>query len=876
MHNTKTNYMKKSFVMILAAVLVFAACQAEKITETAVDDGEALVSISLYSPDATIAARSLASGANSAKGGFSNVSLTDYSIRYQLAVYRVEDDALTQLGDPQVVSLSETGAASFTLGLTPGYTYKFVAFADFVTAGSTSDLHYNTTDLTNITILDSSDAQLNDESRDAYFVSYEQAVESSLSLNLALTRPFAKLRLVTTDYDDSTVTAPDAVSISYYGCTRFSSLNAVTGEVTGETLADSGNTTYTGTLASDKEYSDGLDAEDAYRTLLVDYLLADSDEQSVLHFTFASSVNSVEIYSVDVSTNVPIQRNYLTTVSGELLSGGNVILDVSVEISDDFSGESDESTGGEDEEDDTVEVPTTISSADDLVLFLSYVDSTYTGTYTLGDDIDMSGVTLEAGVTNFCGTFEGSNHLIKNLVSSVPLFESIGTSGVVQNLILDGTCSFTPSDLVFGPIAKVNYGTISGVTNNAAVSYTYDPSTVEDLALIAGIAGESYGPITTCTNNGAISVTSESSVKGGVAGITAHLVSDMTGSVNNGTVTQTAQLAGYTSTYPSGTSKSCYPAVGGLVAYSASGFSMTSCTNNGTVTMNHYAIDSAEKSERMCIGGVVGDATGAVTGCVNNGSVNVSTITTTRDSLSTSYMLCVGGVAGGDFTGSNTSSYIGCVNNGTVTVDSDAYGSYSRMAGVVGFPGAESGTGHAVTGCNDTGEFIYKGYGKAYIGGIAGGSSTLSGCSATGKITIDGAQYATEVGGLIGYHNTQSLDSYTVDVEMSVACKLTGIGGVMGRCANSAQTLSGGSTVKAVITSTSESNSTLNTGLVVGDWVGTSKVVTIGSESSPLTVSGSVLGTELTSDNYSSYLSGTKYYSESNKVIYASLASSTE
>ena len=342
--------MRKFISGLLALGLVLSACQQEQLTEVDPDAGDAVVTISLTSPDAALATRSLNSGANSAKGGLTNVSLSEYNLRYQLAVYRVSDSDLTQVVAPTVITKSDTDAASFSLSLSPGYTYKFVAWADFVTAGSTEDLHYNTADLTNIYVLDSETAQLNDESRDAYFVSYETTVSSSTTLSLALSRPFAKLRVVTTDYANG-VSVPDAVSLSYYGCTRFSSLNAVTGEVSGETLSDSGNTTYTGTLASDKEYSAGVDAEDAYRTLLVDYLLAEESEQTAIHFTFSSSANGSEILSTDVSTNVPIQRNYLTSVSGALLTSDNANVDVDIDISDSFGGDDDE----DDDEDDSGE-----------------------------------------------------------------------------------------------------------------------------------------------------------------------------------------------------------------------------------------------------------------------------------------------------------------------------------------------------------------------------------------------------------------------------------------------------------------------------------------------------------------------------------------
>lgn len=514
-------------------------------------------------------------------------------------------------------------------------------------------------------------------------------------------------------------------------------------------------------------------------------------------------------------------------------------------------------------------IPSTISTAADFVLFLTYLESDDTGTYSLGADIDMSGITLTEGLSDFAGTLDGSGYSITNLTSSVPIFESIASSGTVKNLTLDSSCSFAPSDYIFGPVARINNGTISWVTNNAAVSYTYNPDSVSELALIAGIAGMSYGSITACTNNGSVSVTSSGTVKGGVAGVAAYLSADMEDCVNNGNITQTALYAGYTSTYPSGTSKNTYPCVGGLVAYGASGFSMTGCSNSGTVTMSHTAIESASSSERLLVGGIVGNAAGAVTSCNNSGDVNVNTVTSDRESFATSYMLCVGGVAGGDFYVSNTSSYISCTNSGTVTVDTDAYGSYSRMGTVVGFAGAEGQATHYVTSCVNTGEFVLKGAGKAYIGGIAGGSSTLTDCTSQGKVTIDGAASTTEVGGLIGYHNAQSMSGNAVDCTITVKCALTSVGGLIGRCNNTAKSISAATSVKAVITDTSGSNDSTNTGLIVGNWVGTSKSVTIGSSGSPIAVSGSVLGTTLTSGNYSSYLSGSKYYSESTKTVYA-------
>ena len=330
--------MKRKLTGLLALGIILSACQVSEQTTGLTESGDAVVTVALSSPAAAIATRNLSSGANSAYGGLSNVSLTDYDLRYQLAVYSTDNELVVS---PTTVTASDGGSASFELVLAPDCSYTFVAWADFVTAGTTEDLHYSTADFTNIYTIDSETAQLNDESRDAYYVSQTVEVTTSLSLSLTLTRPFAKLRLVTTDYDDDGITIPDAVSVSYYGCTRFSSLNAVTGEVSGETLSDSGNTTYTGSLASDKEYSAGLDAEDGYRTIAVDYLLA-GGSQSTVHLNVMTSANGSEICTTDVSADVPIQRNCLSTVKTGFLTTDSEDIDIDIE-----AGEIDDWTDGD-------------------------------------------------------------------------------------------------------------------------------------------------------------------------------------------------------------------------------------------------------------------------------------------------------------------------------------------------------------------------------------------------------------------------------------------------------------------------------------------------------------------------------------------------
>ena len=150
---------------------------------------------------------------------------------------------------------------------------------------------------------------------------------------MTLKRPFAKIRVVTTDWDESNgaVAKPDNFKITYHDCKRFSGLNAVSGEAIGEVDADA-STVYVADIAMDgdggKLYDGGYDATSTNRTLIVDYLVATPDQQPI-HFKFDILAGTAPVRSWDFTTNIPIQRNYLTTIIGNLLSvGGSITIDI--------------------------------------------------------------------------------------------------------------------------------------------------------------------------------------------------------------------------------------------------------------------------------------------------------------------------------------------------------------------------------------------------------------------------------------------------------------------------------------------------------------------------------------------------------------------
>lgn len=133
---------------------------------------------------------------------------------------------------------------------------------------------------------------------------------------MTLKRPFAKLRVITTDWASEGMEMPDNFKVAYHDCVRFSALNAVTGEAVGSADAESSEV-YTAAImqdeTGDKFYEGGYDATANNRTLVVDYLIT-GDEQRAIHFSLEMLKGTAPVVTKDFTTNIPVQRNYLTTI----------------------------------------------------------------------------------------------------------------------------------------------------------------------------------------------------------------------------------------------------------------------------------------------------------------------------------------------------------------------------------------------------------------------------------------------------------------------------------------------------------------------------------------------------------------------------------
>ena len=315
--------MKAKFLALAALVLGLASCQTDTVNGVKVDaNGEAPVTIQVGLPEEA----TRAAGADSALGAIDNgIDMSQYDIRFILEVY----DQNNVLAKERQVITSDATTATFSLRLVPGRGYKFVAWADFVQEGSKADYHYNTSaGLTKIEIQGTQSAM--NESRDAYTdMEYIDKFDSKSTIKMTLTRPFAKLRIVTTDmkelYSDLTSATVE------YTVPLYTSFNALA-ETAGDEVKD---ITKTVTYGAATTYTNENPTQDGKMTLYADYFFGAKDNK--VHFTMnVTDKTGLDIPQIVFNTDIPVQRNYLTTIYGPVLTDAN---NVTVTIDERFKGE---------------------------------------------------------------------------------------------------------------------------------------------------------------------------------------------------------------------------------------------------------------------------------------------------------------------------------------------------------------------------------------------------------------------------------------------------------------------------------------------------------------------------------------------------------
>ena len=299
------------FLMAVAALAVVGC--AEPKDELGVQMGESTnVELSIEIP----AIDTRAGATSSALGGLSNVDWSEYDLRYKVAVYQDEEVAYSD------TFYAEDGYAGLTqsVALTKGRDYELYVWADFVKIQG-EDLHYTTDDIRNISLKDS--YAVNDESRDAYayYGTFSTAEGAQSSVNAVLTRPFAKLRVVTTDADKLSFDQQiGSIVVSYIDGGVPSSYALVDGSL-GEDAT-----------VSDVEANVVAYADDAANecTLLTDYIFAPTTGQGAVKVSLTVKDTDGNVIYTIPTKELPVEKNKLTSGKGATLTGG-VTLDISID-----------------------------------------------------------------------------------------------------------------------------------------------------------------------------------------------------------------------------------------------------------------------------------------------------------------------------------------------------------------------------------------------------------------------------------------------------------------------------------------------------------------------------------------------------------------
>ncbi len=367
--------MKAKFLALAALVLGLASCQNDPDVVAPVGADEVTVQLAVSADE--LATRAGKDGAadtqaelNSAFGAIDYLQgapvgdyrqdWNDVDLRYVLEVYdaAASYDGAKPVKDRQVIIKDAYEPVVFDLRLVPNREYRFVVFADFVANGSAAKSekeqllvnglrHEIGATLADITVFNEA---INDEVGDAYFAIEDIEITNSTAQNIVLRRPYGKIRVIATDLAElNTNIDPKSVVFSYDALNP-NKFNAVTGAISGTYSTKEFNGEYIDKVRTNMNshiYNAGYDAEvatavngttkrNSHITLVTDYILA-TDTQKAIQFTMTvNDATGKEIKTTVFNTDIPVQRNYLTTVIGNVLTTAT---EIKVTIDDNFAGE---------------------------------------------------------------------------------------------------------------------------------------------------------------------------------------------------------------------------------------------------------------------------------------------------------------------------------------------------------------------------------------------------------------------------------------------------------------------------------------------------------------------------------------------------------
>ena len=518
--------MKKFLFPALAMGLVLTSCQSDEPFAPGMGE-EVQATFTISVPDAM---GTRAGEVNSALGGFSNGA---GNLNYTVALLRAEDDVV--MWSSKTPASVNGISATFNPTVVQGYTYKIVAYATFdsaIEAPAVGSVIPADSGLGAIATLEG----INNESEDAYFCNTR--ILGQANMEVTLKRPFGKLRLVATDYDKFHDLGLQVANVKVtYG-----------DNVVMNTQFDASTKAFEGTAASkvfefegETSYSEEANKnENGVYTVFTDYLPAADGENDETMYPFTIEVtyaNGKGTYTRTLSQDIPVKRNYLTTLRGNFFTTEAAL---TLEVNEMFAGEvkidiwdgktvtvPTQTTTITDENGQQVEA-TVVSSAAELAGLAALVNGTLPNlapmtrgaeepiNFVLTSNIDLAGyqwTPIGTSEKPYTGAFYGNGHTISNL----KIVESVAKEGKAYIGFFGYAKDATIKDLTFDNVninipcldidhSQGHIGAVAGslegtstienvtVKGDITVYATQTANGASRVAVVAG--GNEYGDVT--------------------------------------------------------------------------------------------------------------------------------------------------------------------------------------------------------------------------------------------------------------------------------------------------------------------------------------------------------------------------------------------
>ena len=308
----------KRLLIFAALVLGLASCQREPEGLDLNVGGEVATEITVSLPEDVTRA---VAGTDSAQSDINAIlAKGDLKLRYILQVFDAEGDSFKAMD----FKYADAKSVVFPVRLVPNRHYRFVVWADLVEndglvdGQDCDDLHYVIgTSLRDIKLADEWKAM--DETRDAYTGYYKTTGNGFVgteSINITLTRPFAKLRVVTTDIDELFDGVYPHNAVVTYTTNHYKAFDAFAATPGDRTLAGKQHTYVIDTYSSETDPK-------VQMTLYTDYFFATEEDDAVRFNIDVKEADGTTIKLSSFNTDIKVKRNYLTTLIGDVLTEGN-------------------------------------------------------------------------------------------------------------------------------------------------------------------------------------------------------------------------------------------------------------------------------------------------------------------------------------------------------------------------------------------------------------------------------------------------------------------------------------------------------------------------------------------------------------------------